>query len=248
MTYKVRGIILKSQDWQDYNRLYTVYTKERGKLLLIARGVKKIKSKQAGKLKPMTILELMAANGKKIDTLATADIVKDFPNLSKNLLALGLASFCVELVDSLTKEGAKDERVYQLLSDALNLLDKNVEADPVQLKAFVWVFALRLVDWLGYGPDFYRCVTCQEKVASPYNIVPAKGGLVCDKHAAQEKCVSVTESAMDLLRKVAEIDLADFFKMKIEPEAFKDLPQYIRHLISAHLEKELKSEKFLEKI
>lgn len=248
MTYKTQGIILRHQDWQDFSRLYFFYTKDRGKLSLIARGVRKIKSKQNGKLTPFSIIEVMIANGKKIDTLATAEIIKDFPNLKKNLVALGVATFCLELVDRLTGQEAKEVKVYKLLDEVLTLLNENINANDELLKALGWVFGLKLIELLGFGPDLYHCVNCQADLRSPYSLAPRKGGLVCDKHVGQEECVAVAAQDVDILRQILKISLSDFMEISLDGPAANKLSSNIKHLLLSHLEGDLKSEKFLEKL
>ncbi len=48
--YRTQGIILKKEDRGEADRLFTIYTKDFGKLELLAKGERKIKSKLRGGL------------------------------------------------------------------------------------------------------------------------------------------------------------------------------------------------------
>ena len=246
MTYKTHGIILRHSDWQDYNRIYTLLTRDRGKMSAIARGVRRIKSKQSSKLRPFSVIEVMIANGRKIDTLATAETVKDFPGVMDNLLVLGLASFCTELVDALTREGEADAKVYHLLEESLAHFDCRRQENPDQLKAFAWFFALKLLDVLGYKADFAKCVSCGDFNA--VNLSPMNGGVLCAKHSDKNEAIRVNEAGLAFLQEVSSMKLSEFAELAIEPNSAKEFISYIRPLVFVHLNSDLKTERFLAAI
>jgi len=72
MTYNTRAIIIKYQKYKEFDRIYTVYTEDFGKLSLLGRGSNKIKSKLAGHLEPGILSYLMIAQGRQFDVLAQA--------------------------------------------------------------------------------------------------------------------------------------------------------------------------------
>ncbi len=249
MTYKTQGIILRHVDIQDYHRLYVFLTSERGKISAIARGVRKIKSKQNGKLRPFSVIELMIAHGRKIDTMATADTVRDFPNVKNNLLAVGLAAFCTEITDAMLQEGERDVKIYNLLEEALSMLDSNHQEDASRLRAFCWLYGLRLVDYLGYGPDLFRCAMCQKEIADEiYWLASSKGGLLCNQHADDHESIQVSVQDMSLLRQLSRLHLADFWKLNLSPSVALSVARHLRSLVSVNVDRPLKSEGFLARI
>ena len=244
MTFKTQGIILRHQDWQDNHRLYTLLTRDRGKISAIARGVKKIKSKQNSKLKQFSVIEVMIANGRRLDTLATAETVADFPKVMDNLLVLGLASFCTELVDNLTREGEPDLKIYQLLKDVLNIFNEQGDQAPDKLKLVSWLFGLRLLDYLGYRVDWEKCVHCHKNLEEPLNIVSAHGGLACAKHQ-DEDAVGISRDGWRFLRASTGQALHQCLDTPTTPDFSREIISYIRPLVFSHLNRELKSERFL---
>ena len=54
MLYKTEGIVLKSTEFKEADKIVTIYTKNYGKISAIAKGVRKIKSKFESSLEILT--------------------------------------------------------------------------------------------------------------------------------------------------------------------------------------------------
>jgi DNA repair protein RecO len=157
MYYNLTAIILKRQDFKDDDLLITTYSEEKGKLILQAKGAKKIRSKLAGHLEPITLSRLNITLGKNIDQLIGAQIIKSYAQLKNNLKALGYANYFIELIDSLTHENHPDKNIYELLEKSLNYL--NTEIHPKQSKGSITLllarisFGFKLLYLLGFNPS-----------------------------------------------------------------------------------------------
>ena len=127
MYYNLQAIILKREAFREDDLLVTVYSKEKGKLKLQARGGKKIKSKLAGHLEPVSLSYLEVARGKNIDQLIGAQMAESFSRIKQNVVKWGYAEYLLELAERLTLEGHKDEKVFTLLNKALEYLDGKLE-------------------------------------------------------------------------------------------------------------------------
>ena len=61
---KTEAIILKTADLGETDRLLTIYSKEFGKIQVIARGTKKLESKLRYHLEPLSYSHLILVEGK----------------------------------------------------------------------------------------------------------------------------------------------------------------------------------------
>ena len=109
MTYHNTGIILRSSDWKDYDKVFTVYTKKQGKVSLLARGVRRGKSKLNCKLQKFSELDFFLAKGRFFDIIAGVNYNKKFFKVRDNLISIGVISYIFELVEFIVKEGEPDE-------------------------------------------------------------------------------------------------------------------------------------------
>jgi len=176
MTYSDAGIILKRRDFGEADRLYSIYTREHGKIEAIAQGARKIKSKLAAHLEPLTFGEFMFANGRRIERLIQARVHESFSVLKNNLPRLGQANFIADILDNLTKQGERDWRVFNLLRESMTLLNSQTEAIGLEQ-----CFVVKLLQLLGFELTLDRCVGCRNELllSSSITINPLKGGVLC---------------------------------------------------------------------
>lgn len=114
-TFKTQGIVLKRRDFGEADKIFVIYTKDSGKILARARGIKKAKAKLAGHLELFNHLDLVLAGR----TIIGATVINHFPNLRNNLDNLQKAFYIVELVDQFTAEEDADARMFNLLLENL---------------------------------------------------------------------------------------------------------------------------------
>jgi DNA repair protein RecO (recombination protein O) len=142
------SLILKRQDFRDDDLLVTIYSRESGKLTLIARGAKKILSKLAGHLEPVSLSLLNAASGKSIDQLTGASMVKSYSRIKADLAKTAAAVWFLKLIDELTLENHADERIFTLAERYLDFLEQKEEDYEVAKLAV----GFKLLALLGLSP------------------------------------------------------------------------------------------------
>ena len=147
-TYKTEGIILKASDYRGADRLYKIYTRDFGKVIVRAQGVKKTKSKMAGHMEPFCWSDFFIAKTKTIDKLAGAKQKECFYNLKNDYEKISIANYLVEIYDKLIGQNEKDEELFLLLKDNLNRLNKE-DVNWLIIKSSI----LKLLKKLGYEPD-----------------------------------------------------------------------------------------------
>ena len=122
MTYLTSAIILKKYDCGDYDRQFLLYTRESGKVTVIAKGAKKITSKLNPHLDYFSVCQLMLAQGATgIDRLAgVGEAVCNRAKICAGKQFYGY--YFLEAVDKLTLAKAKDEAVFGLADNFLSEL------------------------------------------------------------------------------------------------------------------------------
>lgn len=146
-TFKTEGIILKAREYKEIDRIYTVYTKKCGKQSLRAQAVRKINSKLAGHLEPLSQAQLFIAEAKNLKKVAGAQTIKNYRQIKQDLARLNEVLHCLEIFDVLVADNEKDEELYALLEDFLSWSDDN-RINLLTVKAFI----IKLLRILGYQP------------------------------------------------------------------------------------------------
>ncbi len=181
-TYVTEGIVLKHSLWREADRTIVVYTRDRGKVSVVARGARKILSKLAGSVEPVTLVQVAAVHGRKNDTLTGSEVLYSFPLLHQNVSGMSMAMLIGEVIDRSTYASDHDPKIFELLDESLRELElastrPYPDAFVVSLK-FVWQFLAAV----GYHPELYNCIECHALVRQEKNFFDfKKGGLICPK-------------------------------------------------------------------
>lgn len=115
----MQAIILSRKDFREHDQIISLYTRDKGKLELLARGVKKITSKNAAHLEPFSVVDIEMAFGKEIDHLTKVQPIEYFVNIRKDFAKSLAAGYIVNLADKLIQSGERDERIFFLLKEWL---------------------------------------------------------------------------------------------------------------------------------
>lgn len=154
LPYQAEAIILSSDDFKDKDRIITAYTRDMGKIRGISRGSRKTTSKLAPHLETLGYVNLMLFDGKALTTITGASEIKDFRNLKNNLDNAMIALYSAELVNRSTLEKLPDEKIFNLLFELFEYLDKKIIGKDTRPTAeeTVLAFKLKLLDILGLRP------------------------------------------------------------------------------------------------
>jgi len=146
-TFSLTGIVIKRRNYREADKWLTVFSSEKGKIDVLARGIRKITSKRSGQLELFNLVNLQVAEGRRFNVAAEVVLVNSFPKFRRNLKSISsVYQFC-EVIDALTPEEVRLENVFGLL---LNFLKLAEESDPETLKGELLGFQRRLLIELGF--------------------------------------------------------------------------------------------------
>ena len=179
-TFKTQGIVLKRDNFREYDRIFTVYTADCGKLRCTAASIRKIKSKQAGHMEPFSCVELMIAHGRSMILRLATGVTRDvFGNIRVNLAKIASANHCLEVTDKAVSDEHPDRYVYELLHETLCILNDREMMDSSTAPTFARLYAFKLLSYLGYTPELLSCLICKRRITHEEVVFNAlHGGLV----------------------------------------------------------------------
>ncbi len=133
----MQAITLSRRDFRESDQIISLYTLEKGKQEVLARGVKKITSKNSAHLEPFSFVEVEIVPGKEIDHLTKVQPINYFSNIRKDLEKSLSASYIVNLTDKLVHSGEVDERVFRLLREWLEMVDNLDEFNIILVDCYI---------------------------------------------------------------------------------------------------------------
>lgn len=191
-TYHARGVVLRRESWREAARMYTIYTREAGKLLVVGQGTRKILSKLGPHLEPYSTVDLHLARGRKTETVCGAILVRppdQFVAHDQRYLAV---SFAAEMIDHFVKFGDPDPELWRLIetwhADLSTIPLDRVES---RLSVFVW----RFMSHLGYRPKLDDCFECGRSLRFEVSrFLPIPGTAVCGRCVLSESHLAGSET------------------------------------------------------
>lgn len=118
--YSSEGIVLARQNFSEADRILVIFTRKYGKISLIAKGVRKPKSRKRGSLEIFSYIKFSASKGKGLDLIEEVEVIDSFQTIRKDLKKVSVAYFLIEVVGRLTQEGEKNEALFRLILKYLN--------------------------------------------------------------------------------------------------------------------------------
>ncbi|OGG03796.1 DNA repair protein RecO [Candidatus Gottesmanbacteria bacterium RBG_16_52_11] len=123
-------------------------TRTRGKIRLIARGVRRIYSRRAGHTEPFRLVRMTVSAGKSNLSLSEIVTLESFPRISEDLQRTGYAYFLCEIADKLLPEGDVLVEPYRMTLEMLRQI--NDTENPRILHKPLTGFVNRLLMNLGF--------------------------------------------------------------------------------------------------
>lgn len=142
-------IVLARTDYGEADRIITLLSPDQGKLRLMARGVRKAKSKNAGGIELFSTSNITYLKGRgELGTLISSRLDNHYGNIVKNIDRTMLGYDLIKLLHKAT-EDAPEPQYYELLEAAFAAL--NTTAVDIGLIR-VW-FQAHLVRFAGHMPN-----------------------------------------------------------------------------------------------
>ena len=157
--YRTQGFFIKKADRGEADQLLTVYTKDFGKLEILGKAIRKIRSKLRAGAELFYLSEIEFIQGKAHKTLTDAILIENFPNIRKDLKKLAVAYKISETLDNLIKGQEPDKEIWDLLNETFEKLNKSWK-----LEILYYYFLWNLFSILGYQPEIHNCSLHGKKI------------------------------------------------------------------------------------
>jgi len=245
---RATGIVIQSFDYGESDRIVTFFTLEFGKMKGIAKGARRSRKRFANSLDLFCHVRILffEKEDRSLTRVDQCDVVEFFPTLGQDIAGMCYGSYFVELVDAMVGERQSHTRVFELLRRFLSILNESGAKEEM-----LRIFEIRLLSLLGYRPNLTSCTHCRrplERLEKIY-FVPARGGIFCGKCCpTNENFFALAMGTVRILEKSAETDLSKIHRLRFSARSLTESREILPRFIQHHLNRELKSLRFLESI
>ena len=222
MEYKYQAIILGKHNVGETDRVYTLYTKEAGKIRLVAHGVRKPQAKLAPHLETATYSEIFLAKSRGRGRITGAVPVEVFPSVKSDIDLAEKVFWALQIFDRMVTQEEKDEKVFELL---LGYLRQAEGATNEEAEILTHGFVFKFFHSLGYGLEMGRCVSCGRRLLAGSNFFDAeRGGVVCSECVSRtRRKVRITDESIKLIRIFINNKIENLGKVKAAPGMLSNL-------------------------
>jgi DNA repair protein RecO (recombination protein O) len=258
--YRTEGIVVRRRNQGEADRVLTLCT-PLGKLVVIAKGARKVRSRKAGHIELFCRAGFVIARSRSSwDVVSQAETVEAHAALREDLLRGTHARYAVELFDRFFTEGEGGQTVFDLLDRTLAWLCEG--DDPDLLIRF---YEQHLLALAGFRPELFRCVgehdenmpldprEAQDANNRPFGFDPEHGGALCsDCYEAQRhrpEVVALSPHGLAFLQDCQRGPYTTRLRaMSISPSLHAEVERVMQHYITYHLERSVNSGTFLHKL
>jgi len=218
--YRTQSFILKKTDLREADQVFTIFTQDFGKLKVLGKAIRKIKSKLRAGAELFYLSEIEFIQGKNNKTLTDAIAIEKFKNVKQDLEKLEVLSQVTEILDEFVVGQEKDEQIWELLSEVFNKL----KSEDCKLKIIYYYFVWNLLSVLGYQIDLYNCINCQKKLIPEKLYFNSEQGIICSECCGSfEDKIEVSPDIIKILRLFFRKDWKILSRLKIQDFHKKEL-------------------------
>lgn len=125
------AIVLARTNYGEADRIITVLTPDYSKLRLMAKGVRKVKSKLAGGIELFSVSHITFIKGRgDIGTLVSARLDRHYGNIVRDITRVQLGYDLIKLLNK-TIEDVAEKEYFELLEHAFQALDDSANSEEL---------------------------------------------------------------------------------------------------------------------
>ncbi len=175
MLIGIKGLVLKTIERTDSDRLIVLFTVERGKITVCAKGSRSSKSKILPCIEPFTYSEFVLYEKDGMFWIKEAHLIENFYAIREDIVKLALASYICEVLDIAVYENMEELELLRLGLNSLYATASDMRT-PIMIKA---VFEMRAAMLLGFAPYVEKCSKCKKNSAPEFYFSLLDGEVVC---------------------------------------------------------------------
>jgi DNA repair protein RecO (recombination protein O) len=248
MLVTTEAVVLRSMKYRETSKILTLYTREFGKLSVLAKGARGGKRRFGSALEPMSYVcaVLYKKESRDLQLLSHCDLVTPLRSLTDDLGKMAAAMGMLELLNAVSHDEERHVPLFELLVGCL----KTVDAATKNPENALYFFETHLLDLLGFRPDLSRCGHCGGELegghAGKFALNPGQGAVYCEACAERGYGLErFTPGSVRVLRRLQEIsDPGASVRIALSPAMRGEVGTMLRRFLQANVEglRNLKSE------
>lgn len=235
--HKAEAIILQKQPFSEADELVLCYTKDQGKMLFRARGVRKSGAKHAGALRQCNRTDVYYVEGKRGPIATDTTLQESYAGIRASEQKLAATQKTCEALARIMPPSFTDMVLWWQLGEYLQVLN-DFEGEDGQIAIAPTFFMFTFLRLHGTRMEVERCTRCEESFENEdvFYLSPEHGGLVhlsCIDEGA--KVIELSPVGRALLRNWATLSLQQVLAQEVSEEVREEVVRGVEHFSAWHL-------------
>ncbi len=247
---KHRAVVVRAIKYSETSKIISLYSLKSGLIKLVAKGVRKSKSRLSGILEPLNVVEVVFYYKPQRDlhTLSQAAIIYSPIQLRRDAEDTLLALACCEMITRVQMLHDANVAVYHLLENTITAFNSS---KPETRRIYFLTFQLQLLRTLGLEPELTCCANCKKRESANWYFDFKNAKITCESCNAS---ISGYDALTDKLRVALDFLLQVEITQIEKPENLvayqKGIYLFLTQFFQNHLEEmlNLKSLAVLQKM
>lgn len=239
MEQKILGIVLKSIDFRENDKLVTIFTSE-GKKTCILKGCKKPNAKLRFASEPFCLGEYILVTKADRTTAINCTLVDLFYDIRTDIKKMYTAFTILEFLNSAVEENTDQTEMFSLAIECIKNIcyKKNVE------QTTLIYFLAKALEMEGYGLNLDTCTACDKELTGTLKINFDDGGF-CHAKCSVESGNTIETSLVNKLKAISNSKKEKQTAFSITDDEIKKIIKILANYIAYHYDIKLNSIKML---
>jgi len=233
MYQRTDALVLKSFDLREADQILTIFSRELGKIPVVAKGVKKPQSTLRGLVQPFCYSQFFMTRSGEMHLITQGRINEFFGNIREDLEKTLQAVYILELLDKSTVERDPNPPLLDLALQVLHYMNGN-PASSIYLR----FFEVKLLGLVGFAPVLNSCCNCHRTDNLNY-FSPGGGGALCSDCAPTFRGNRVLPATLAALRTLQQSGLKIIPRLRLSPAVLEQMEEVMEDYLEFYLEKKL---------
>ena len=243
MIRSTEGIVLKTFDLRETSRIAVFYTKDRGKVKGVLKGIRADSRKFGSSIDKFSVNGLVYYEYSRSDLhlISQCDLKQFYFMIRQDYKRNVAANYMLELVDTVMPLEHPNKKVYRLMLDYLASLEMVEDIDKL-----VHIFQIKILLLSGFRPHIDACVKCRKKVDGKVRFSLRAGGLICAQCPTTETNFSmISRGTIASMLHIEQSDWSKSLRLGLTNTARKELKYILNNFLIYHLGKKIRSARYL---
>ena len=238
----LEGIVLKSKNHGEGDKIIHIFSKKRGVVKFVAKGVRKITSRRLGSLDLLNQIVFSFHESSTFPYLTEVKLLNSFSSLKEKLNRVSYGYTVLELLDKFLLYEEENENVYEFTVSILSILNKNLSEEK-RNQALIY-FKLKLLSMLGFDPVLDFCQQCLRDFDSSWKKIgfsAAQGGIVCESCGNESREISI--GVLNLFKDIKRFSLKGYMQISYYQGLLSAADEILTYYTEYNLDSPIRSER-----